>query len=370
MSIDGDSTKGRWTRFTALLGGLLLSCLALEFGYRALSALGALPSHLSLSAERLAAFREHVDSGVRGMFAPKAFVGYTLQGEGSNLDGFCDRDWDASKPPGVIRIACLGGSTTQDGCMTDRTNTYSSFLSRMMNRRLQADVEVLNFGVNGWTSAESLVNYALVVSHYQPDFVVIHHAVNDVWPRLYPGYRSDFTHYRVPWQDAQLSSWDKGLIAWSTLWAAVRIQDRDLVGIRERVIRRESGQPVELGRELSPQTIYGYRANLQRLCRLVKADGAVPVLMTMPYSAEAGGLGSPWLTLLETGTEEHNEIIRGVAQDEEALLADAAYVFQSDPDEHDKFFIDYVHLRAAGNRVKALLIAEALQQTGLGQKTK
>ena len=97
------------------------------------------------SAERLAAFREHVDSGVRGMFAPKAFVGYTLQGEGSNLDGFCDRDWDASKPPGVIRIACLGGSTTQDGCMTDRTNTYSSFLSRMMNRRLQADVEVLNF---------------------------------------------------------------------------------------------------------------------------------------------------------------------------------------------------------------------------------
>jgi lysophospholipase L1-like esterase len=357
-------------RLTALLGGLLLSCLGLEFGYRALSSLGALPSHWTLSAKKLASFRDHVDSGMRGMFTPKAFVGYTLQGQGSNLDGFCDRDWVASKSPGVIRIACLGGSTTQDGCGVDRNNTYSSYLSRMMNRRLQADVEVLNFGVNGWTSAESLVNYALVVSRYQPDFVVIHHAVNDVWPRLYPDYRSDYTHYRVPWQDARLSSWDKGLIAWSTLWAAVRIQDRDLVGIRERVIRRELGQPVELDRELSPQTISGYRGNLQRLCRLVKADGAVPVLMTMPYSVEAGGLGSPWLTLLGTGTEEHNEIIRGVAQDEEALLADAAYAFQSDPNEHDGLFIDYVHLLPKGNRVKALLIAEVLQQTGLGQPPK
>jgi lysophospholipase L1-like esterase len=352
-------------RLIALLGGVMLACLGLEFGYRALSALGALPSDWTLSGQRLASFRDHVDSGVRGMFTPKAFVGYTLQGDGSNADGFCDRDWAASKPPGVIRVACLGGSTTQDGCMVDRNNTYASYLSRMMNRRLEAEVEVLNFGVNGWTSAESLVNYALVVSRYQPDVVVIHHAVNDVWPRLYPDYRSDYTHYRVPWEDAQISSWDKNLIAWSRLWAAVRIQDRNLVGIRERVIRREAGQPVELNRELSSQTIDGYRGNLQRLCRLVKADGGVPVLMTMPYSVEAGGIGRPWLELLGIGTEEHNEIIRGVAYEEGALLADAAFAFQSDPEEHDGFFIDYVHLRPGGNRVKALLIADALQQTEL-----
>jgi len=313
MSTGNDHNRDIKMRLIALLGGLMLSCFGLEFGYRALSALGMLPPHWTLPAKKLASFRDHVDSGVRGMFTPKAFVGYTLQGEGSNADGFCDHDWAASKSPGVIRVACLGGSTTQDGCRVDRDNTYSSYLSRMMNRRLQAEVEVLNLGVNGWTSAESLVNYALVVSHYQPDVVVIHHAVNDVWPRLYPNYRSDYTH----------------------------------------------------NRELSPQTIDGYRGNLQRLCRLVKADGGVPVLMTMPYSVEAGGMRSPWLELLGIGTEEHNEIIRGVAQDEGALLADAAYAFQSDPDEHDGSFIDYVHLRPEGNRVKALLIAEALQQTEL-----
>jgi lysophospholipase L1-like esterase len=296
------------------------------------------------------------------MFTPKAFVGYALQGEGSNAEGFSDQDWPVERAPGVVRIACLGGSTTQDGFRLERSNTYASYLSRMMSRRLGVEVEVLNFGVNGWTSAESLVNYALVVSRYQPDVVVIHHAVNDVWPRLYPNYRSDYTHYRVPWEDAQLSALDKRLIAWSRLWAAVRIQDQDLVGIRERVIRRVDGQPVEVLRELAPETVVGYRGNLQRLCRLVTADGGTPVLLTMPYSADAGGLGSVWLELLEAGTGEHNEVIRAVAEEEGALLADPAAVFASDPAEHAKHFSDYVHLRPGGNRVKALLIADVLQQ--------
>jgi lysophospholipase L1-like esterase len=362
MSADTKNGKSPRDRLLAVLLGVVVTGGALEFGYRGLSALGLLSESWSPSSHRLASFRSHIEGGVRGMFAPKAFVGYALQGEGSNAEGFSDQEWPVARTPGVPRIACLGGSTTQDGRKPERNNTYASYLSRMMSRRLGTDVEVLNFGVNGWTSAESLVNYALVVSRYQPDVVVIHHSVNDVWPRLYPSYRSDYTHYRVPWEDAQVSSFDKRLISWSRLWAAVRIQDQDLVGVRERVIRRVDGQPVELLRELSDETVVGYRGNMQRLCRLVSADGGTPVLMTMPYSSDAGGLGGVWLELLGVGTEEHNEVTREVAQAEGALLADAAAVFNSEPAEHDKFFLDYVHLRPGGNRVKALLVADALQR--------
>ena len=362
MSADTNHGKSPSDRLLALLLGIALTGGVLEFGYRGLSALGLLSESWSPSSQRLASFRSHIESGVRGMFMPKAFVGYALQGEGANAEGFSDQDWPVERTPGVVRIACLGGSTTQDGRKLERNNTYASHLSRMMSRRLGADVEVLNFGVNGWTSAESLVNYALVVSRYQPDVVVIHHSVNDVWPRLYPNYRSDYTHYRVPWEDAEVSTWDRRLISWSRLWAAVRIQDPDLVGIRERVIRRVDGQPVEVLRELSDDTIVGYRGNLQRLCRLVNADGGTPILLTMPYSVDAGGLAGVWLELLGAGTEEHNEVMRAVAEEEGALLADAAAVFSLDPAEHDKFFLDYVHLRSAGNRVKALLVADALQR--------
>lgn len=353
------------TRLLAVLGGGLLSLFVLEFGYRALSGLALLPDGWTLSSRRLESFREHVDSGVRGMFTPKAFVGYALQGEGSNAEGFSDKDWSTARTQGVIRVVCLGGSTTQDGRKVERSNTYASYLSRMLSRRLEAEVEVLNFGVNGWTSAESLVNYALVVSHYQPDVVVFHHAVNDVWPRLYPDYRADYSHYRVPWEDAELSAWDKRLIGWSDLWAAIRIQDQDLVGIRERVIRREAGQAIAADEELTPETLVGYDGNLRRLCRLVLADGGTPVLMTMPFNPEAGGLDSKWLEVLGAGTAVHNQLMREVAMEEGALLADASLEFSSDPGEHAELFADYVHLKPAGNRVKALLIADALQRAGL-----
>jgi len=353
------------SRILGLIMGAILTLVSLEVGYRVLGGLGLLSNAWSPTAERVEAFREHVSSGSRGMFTPKAFVGYSLQGKGVNKEGFSDKDWPLAKTPGVPRIACLGGSTTQDGFRVDRNNSYPSFLSRILSRRFKGDVEVLNFGVNGWTSAESLVNYALVVSRYQPDIVVIHHSVNDVWPRLYPNYQADYTHYRIPWVDADVSGWDITLMQWSRLWAAVRIQDPDLVTIRERVIRRVDRSSGGLLTELPPDTTSGYMGNLRRLCRMVQADGGVPVLMTMPFSSEAGGIELAWLGLLEEGTSQNNEIMRVVAAEESALLADAALTFSSDPESHRGFFIDYVHLRAAGNRVKGLSIADAVHKAEL-----
>jgi len=362
MSASPSKPQSSPPRILAVLGGAFLALVVLEFGYRALASLGWLPTPWVLTEDRRVAFRAHIDGGVRGMFEPKAFVGYVLQGEGVNSEGFSDGEWTLERTPGVPRIACLGGSTTQDGQRVDRDNTYPSYLSRMMSRRLKKDVEVFNFGVNGWTSAESLVNYALVVSRYQPDVVVVHHSVNDVWPRLYPDYRPDYTHYRVPWEDARISRWDRALIGYSRLWAAWRIQDRDLVGIRERVIRRVDGEPVPILSELSPETSMGYRGNLERLCRLIRADGATPVLMTMPFSDEAGGFEEVWVEILGQGAREHNGIMRDVASAEGALLVDAASTFSSDPEDHAGLFKDYVHLRPAGNRVKALGIADVLQR--------
>jgi lysophospholipase L1-like esterase len=362
MSASSSRFQGPRARGLAVLGGVLLSVLGVEFGYRGLSVLGWLPGRWIVADERRVAFREHIAGGVRGMFEPKAFVGYVLRGEGINEAGFSDREWALERREGVFRVACLGGSTTQDGQRVDRNNTYASYLSRMIARRMGGEVEVLNFGVNGWTSAESLVNYALVVARYEPDVVVVHHAVNDVWPRLHPGFRSDYTHYRVPWEDARLAWWDRELIAHSRLWVAWRQLDEDLVGVRERVIRRVDGEPVPIFYELEAETSAGYRGNLERLCRLVRGDGAVPVLLTMPYSDAAGGFERRWVEVLGQGTREHNAIMREVAASEGALLADAAQTFSADPGEHEKFFKDYVHVRPGGNRVKAISILEALRR--------
>ena len=122
------------------------------------------------------------------------------------------------------------------------------------------------------------------------------------------------------------------------------------------------GEPVPILSELEPETTAGFQGNIERLCRLIRADGGVPVLMTMPFSDEAGGFEEAWVELLGQGAREHNEIMRDVASAEGALLVDAASTFSSDPKEHAALFKDYVHLRPAGNRVKALGIADVLQR--------
>ena len=46
----------------------------------------------------------------------------------------------------------------------------------------------MNVGITGWTTAETLVNYFLVVQDLSPDIVLIHEAVNDAEPRVGPAF--------------------------------------------------------------------------------------------------------------------------------------------------------------------------------------
>src|SRR5205807_1975201 len=92
-----------------------------------------------------------------------------------NNFGFVGRDFAYAKPPGVIRIAALGASTTADG--------YPAMLEEYLNARVAAAqsnrFEVMNFAHGYWTSAHALVNFVLNVIDFAPDYVIIHQAAND-----------------------------------------------------------------------------------------------------------------------------------------------------------------------------------------------
>jgi hypothetical protein len=95
-----------------------------------------------------------------------------------NSRGFrSDREYTYAKPPGTYRVLCLGDSQTQGfECHQDRT--YSQVLERTLaasGRR----VEVINAGVSGFGTAESLVFLEQEGLRYQPDAVVLGFFVND-----------------------------------------------------------------------------------------------------------------------------------------------------------------------------------------------
>jgi hypothetical protein len=93
-----------------------------------------------------------------------------------NSHGFRDRERTESKPPGVYRVAVLGDSNTE-ARQVDMDKTFTALAEEELNRRRccgQRQVEVLNFGVPGYGTAQELLLLRERVWKFSPDMIVLH----------------------------------------------------------------------------------------------------------------------------------------------------------------------------------------------------
>jgi hypothetical protein len=96
-----------------------------------------------------------------------------------------DRDFPHAKPPGSVRVLCLGDSHTQ-GYEVRQEATFASVIERRLAARgLKA--EVLNAGVSGFGTAEQLAFLETEGIRYQPDVVVVGFFANDYEDNLKSG---------------------------------------------------------------------------------------------------------------------------------------------------------------------------------------
>lgn len=89
----------------------------------------------------------------------------------TNAAGFRDVERQQDKPPGVLRIAVVGDSFTE-AIQVPREKSYSYRLERMLDERGYR-VQVLNFGVSGFGTAQELEMLRHEVLAYQPDLVIL-----------------------------------------------------------------------------------------------------------------------------------------------------------------------------------------------------
>lgn len=92
-----------------------------------------------------------------------------------NSRGFRDQERDYEKPPGTFRIAVLGNSWTE-ALQVPLEKTYVSVLQQLLNENnceLEKRVEVLNFGVAGYSTAQELLLLRKNVWNYHPDVVLL-----------------------------------------------------------------------------------------------------------------------------------------------------------------------------------------------------
>jgi len=123
-------------------------------------------------------------------YLPGAKLDLTVGGERfvveMNSEGYRTREFAVPKPKGLLRIICIGGSTTIAG----RTNaeTYPALLEAKLRERFPGlPLEVLNLGVSSATTEYWYARLPRVFG-YEPDVIVHYPGVNDISWRDLPHY--------------------------------------------------------------------------------------------------------------------------------------------------------------------------------------
>lgn len=290
----------------------------------------------------------------KGLRAPKVRTNSRgwLNGPGG------DREVAMPKPPGLIRICCLGASTTVS-YLKDETGVWSYPLA--LERCLAARdpgraVEVNNCGVGGYTSAEVLIKFLLDVVDTEPDVVVLYHAYNDLGPSLSPGFKPDYSHARANLGETlwryRLATYVPYLpLAWYNQAVNLVLPQNVRHALLRSVTRRRPDPSAGFA------GLATYRRNLEHIIQVCHAREIAVVLSTFCHYLYPAVQHSPLYRKYREGLDGENEVIRALAARYGCPLVDAA----AELPRREDYFVDSVHFSPEGMRELAGRIAVGVE---------
>jgi hypothetical protein len=170
MTSSGPKTAGVFRRFLGWLGWIVLALLLVEVGLR-LAHIG----YPNGGKELFFTWDPHTGiaprPGAQGFWHTSEYdVPVHI-----NSQGLRDREHAFQKPPNTYRVAVLGDSFTealQVPMEKDDSSVLERELAKCPSRHGQT-VEVMNFGVNSFTTAQQLPRLREKVWQYSPDLVLL-----------------------------------------------------------------------------------------------------------------------------------------------------------------------------------------------------
>lgn len=332
--------------------------------------------------------RERLASkGVSSMFEPHRYLGYVPRKNyraGANRHnslGFRGDEFPLEKPAGEFRIVCMGGSTTYSLKIDDYKQSYPAFLEQTLHQKGYRNVRVINAGVGGWTSWESMINFPLRLMQLKPDMIVVMDALNDIHARLiwpHSAYLPDNSGRRGTPNTVMVPDWKE----YSTLYRIFAIKlglmqsqsslARSLDADPETFIFTRFTQPVPPpGKRASLGTYKGMTAgeilaknppiyfenNLSNLAAMAKNSHVAVVLATYTGSHDLRETTQEYIDALT----EMNTVVAKVAQREKVSLFRYDRVFPTDP----KFYVDGCHVNPLGAKLQGHVFADYLETSKL-----
>jgi lysophospholipase L1-like esterase len=285
------------------------------------------------------------------------------------------RELASPKPAGVVRVVLMGASTVYGIYVSDTETSAAQLEAWLARRHLETRFEVINAGVPGWTTRETLINFERRVLALEPDVVVVADGRNDIFPELFDNYRDDYSHYRRIGYDfrhgnrlhkaifrvsyfGMLMTTARGYrFGYSPVnehpaYGYVRWENKpDLAGVLR------NGHDIDRTR--------GFRNNLRALVARARARGIVLALASLPFVPErfrSGVMPEPdVLPVLERFAQANTRITREVAREHALPFADGARLNAAE------LLFDDCHFTPLGETAFATLMGLAVESTVAGR---
>lgn len=277
-----------------------------------------------------------------------------------NEFGYRGPSFSIPKPKGIWRIVVLGGSAVFDFNADDWPYLIQHYLKAMGH----TNVEVINAGVPGHASFDSLGRLYSQIWTWEPDYILVYHGWNDIkYFRTLVREKPLVNHFRPydentdPFRTYQ--GWLDKLLCMSQLYVKFRNQ--------YFIWRMKPGPEgtipeAEYSLTYSSLAVHQFRLTLQLIVDAARNTGATPILLTQAtlvstdnskedrkrIAYEYQGLSHPALV---KAFRSSNQIIVSVAREKGADFLDLAHMFSGQSD----LFSDHVHTTQGGSRI----IAEA-----------
>jgi lysophospholipase L1-like esterase len=276
-----------------------------------------------------------------------------------NSFGFRSPEIPLEKPAGRLRLAFLGGSTTFCSEVSSDQMTWPSLVVDTIQKRYpDLDIDFINAGVPGYSTAGLKPYFEKHVARFQPDVIVIYEGANDL-------SANSFTLARE--QGVTKHTVDQSMGWWARHSLLVYLVEKNL-----QVLQLQ--HDVRVQPKITPDQLRlaaMYRRDLTTLVEASKQAASLVVTITFaprlrtdqsPRELRAAAASSlyymPYLTpeaILE-GFQRYNQVMRIVAADEDTLLIGDEDSIPADA-VHYK---DSAHFTDAGSMAMAKRVAGSL----------
>jgi len=277
-----------------------------------------------------------------------------------NSRGFRSPEIEVPKPPGTVRIAFLGASTTFCAEVSSNAMTWPHLVWKSLRQRWpDARIDYVNAGVSGYSVKSSVKNLAYRVRPLDPDVIVIYHATNDLSGNSFAQAAAQGIVQRQTEQDL---TWPA---KYSLLWYLV---EKNLRVIYSKQKATESNGKIRLDIGVLKKP---FERDLLELVKESQKIADFVVIITFstrlrpdqsPDEQRAAAVTSlyymPYMSIddLLRGFAAYNDVIRDVATRTGAFLIEG----ENDIPGDARHFVDSVHFTDEGSRKMAERVAAAL----------